>query len=68
MQIWGASAPGKKKKKKEKKEFFLNSNDFGFICGGVSNVGGYKWNGWYNYFWDVSYKLIAIWAQTEKLR
>ena len=28
----------KEKKKKERKEFRLNSDDFGFICAGVSNV------------------------------
>ena len=27
-----------------KKEFCLDSNDLGFICAGVSNVGGYKRN------------------------
>ena len=27
-----------------KKEFRLDSNDFGFICAGVSNVGGYERN------------------------
>ena len=33
-----------KKKKRKKKKFRLDSNDFGFICDGVSNVGGYKRN------------------------
>ena len=37
------------KKKKERKtttttEFQLDANDFGFICDGVRNVGGYKRN------------------------
>ena len=39
-QTSGASAPGKKKRK----EFRLDSNDLGFICAGVSNVGDYKGN------------------------
>ena len=29
-------------------KFLLDSNDFGFTCAGVSNVGGYKRNVWYN--------------------
>ena len=36
--------PGKKNQKKIR----LGSNDFGCICAGVSNVGGYKRNVWYN--------------------
>ena len=32
----------------KKKEFRLIWNDLGFICAGVSNVGGYKRNTWYN--------------------
>ena len=35
-------------KNKTKKEFRLDSNKIGFICAGVSNVGGYKRNDWYN--------------------
>ena len=31
-------------KKKERKQFRLNSNDFGCICDGVSNVDGYEKN------------------------
>ena len=34
-KTWGVFAPGKGK------EFLLDSNDFYFICAGVSNVGGY---------------------------
>ena len=41
----GASAPPPKKKKKK---FYLDSHDIGFICAGISNVGGYKSNAWYN--------------------
>ena len=35
-------------KKRKKRKFYLDSNDFGFICSGVSNVGGYKRSAWYN--------------------
>ena len=35
-----AHLPQVKKKKKKKKEFRLDSNDYGFISAGVSNVGG----------------------------
>jgi len=31
-----------------KKRFHLDSNDFGFICADVSNVGGYKRSAWCN--------------------
>ena len=36
----------RKEKRKKKKEdvFCLDSNGFGFICAGVSNVGGYTRN------------------------
>ena len=34
-------------KKKRKKEFCRDSNDFGFICAGVSEAEGYKRNTWY---------------------
>ena len=30
--------------KKKEKEFHLDSDDFGFNCAGVSNVGGYERN------------------------
>ena len=33
-----------KKKKRKKKKFRLDSNDFGFICDGLSNVDGLKRN------------------------
>ena len=33
--------PVKKKVRERKKEFRLDSNEFGFICAGVSNLGGY---------------------------
>ena len=42
--------PGKKEKqerereREREREFRLNSNELGFICAGVSNVGGYKRN------------------------
>ena len=36
--------PGLKKKEKEKKEFRLDSNDYGFIDDGKSNVDCYKRN------------------------
>ena len=39
----------KKKKKKEEERVCLNSNDFGFILAGVSNVVIYKRNVWYNF-------------------
>jgi len=29
---------------KKKEEFRLDSSDFGFICGGMSNADGYKRN------------------------
>ena len=32
----------------QKREFHLDSNDFDLICAGVSNVGGYRGNFWYN--------------------
>ena len=39
--------PGlKKKKRKKKEEFRPESNDFGFICAGVSNMGDYKGKAW----------------------
>ena len=34
----------KKKKGKKEEKFRLDSNDFGFICAGVSNVVSYKRN------------------------
>ena len=34
----------KRKKRRKKKEFRLDSDDFGFICDGVSNVDGHKRN------------------------
>ena len=34
----------KKKKKKRKKKFRLDSEDFGFICAGVSDVVSYERN------------------------
>ena len=34
----------KRKKKKKKREFRLDSNDFGFISAGVSNMVSYKTN------------------------
>ena len=40
MQTWSVSNLSKKK-------FCLDSNGFGFICAGISNVGGYKRNAWY---------------------
>ena len=36
----------KKKKKEEEEQFRLDSNDFGFICAGESEVGGYTRNPW----------------------
>ena len=33
---------------KKKEEFRLDSNDFGFIWAGVSNMVSYKTNVWYN--------------------
>ena len=47
-------APRVKKKKRgggggEEEKFRLDSNDFGFICPGVSNVVSYKRNVWYNW-------------------
>ena len=38
----------RKEKRKRKKKVRLDSNDFGFICAGVSNVVSYKRNVWYN--------------------
>ena len=38
---WGASAQGR-----EEKEFRLDSDDFGYICVGESNVRSYKRNAW----------------------
>ena len=34
--------PPRVKKREKSKEFRLDSNDFGFICAGVSNVVSYK--------------------------
>ena len=31
----------REREKRKKKEFRLDSNEFGFICAGVSNMGGY---------------------------
>ena len=45
--------------KNTKKKFRLDSNDFGFICAGVSNVGGYEGNAW-------CYEPTAILAPTKK--
>ena len=43
------SAPSEqKKKRKKKKKFRLDRNDFGFICAGVSNMGGHERNASYN--------------------
>ena len=47
----------------EKKKFRLDSNDFGFICAGVSNVSIIK--GTFDMIWVVCYKLTAIWAPTK---
>ena len=46
IQRSAASAPGKKKKKKKEEEdkFCLDSNEFWFICAGVSTVNGCKRN------------------------
>ena len=38
----------KRKKEREKKKGVPSSNDFAFIYAGVSNVGSYKGNAWYN--------------------
>ena len=38
----------RKKKERKKKECHLDSNDFGFIHAGVSNMVSYKRNVWYN--------------------
>ena len=38
----------------------LDSNDFGFICAGVSNMVSYKTN-----IWVVCHKLPAIWASSK---
>ena len=43
-------------------KFHLSSNDFGFICAGVSNVSVVKETP----IWVVSYKLTAIWAPRKK--
>ena len=32
-------------KKNNRKEFHLELNDFGCVCVGLSNIGGYKRNG-----------------------
>ena len=67
MKTWGASALSLKKKRKwEKNELRLESNDFGFICAGVSNMGGYKRNAWYN----LSYLLTQrepVWPSGKAL-
>ena len=39
--------PGLKRKEK-KEEFRLDSNDFGLICAGISNMVSYETNVWYN--------------------
>ena len=38
----------KKERKKEEEEFRLDLNDFGLICAGINNIGGYKRKACYN--------------------
>ena len=45
----------------KKKECHLNSNDFGFIWAGISNMLSYKTNVWYN----LSCKSFFIWTSME---
>ena len=56
--------------KKKKKRFCLNSNDFGFICAGVSNVVSYIYNinKTSDITWVVCYKLTAIWASSKNYK
>ena len=48
-QHWSMQVHMSSVKKQNQKEFHVHSNDLGFICSGVSNVGGYKRKTWYNW-------------------
>ena len=46
-------------------EFHLDWNDFGFICDGLSNVGGYKRNAWFS--WSCLLQTYCYLSINEKL-